>query len=167
MTTVQLSWFEVFQGAMAGVMRRIEAQKLERPEPYCSPKSDPWGVDIEAACAELAVAKFVGVYWESVVRQPKNLPGDVGRIQVRSTTLPDGCLILHKRDRDDATFVLVVGRIPKYRVAGYIQASACKQERFWSQGDGRAAYFVPQSALTAPDKALYDLCTAFEIQVQQ
>jgi len=144
---VTLSWFEVFQGVQSGGMRRIEAMKHTRQPIYGEPNLDLWGLDIEAALAEIAVAKAYDLYWEGVARAPSQLRGDVSNLQVRSTYREDGCLILHEDDPDDALFVLVTGRAPTYTIRGWMKAAEGKSPKWWREGDGRPAFFVPQTAL--------------------
>lgn len=143
---VELTWFEAFRAAEAGVMRHIEALKRKRPQTYGS-VNKPWDIDIESAAAEMAVAKGLGVYWTAVAGRPENLPGDCGQYQVRSTTRENGCLILHDRDADDDVFVLVTGQVPMFTLRGWIRGAEGKNPLYLSPGDGRPAYFVPQHAL--------------------
>ena len=146
--TIRLSWFEAYQAAQVGAMRRIEALKRSRPEPHGAPTSDLWGIDVESAAAELAVAKALNTFWHSLASRPEVLPGDVGSLQVRSTPLPNGCLIVHHKDESDAPFVLVTGRVPLFDVVGWILGDDAKIDRFWKDpGTGRPAFFVPQKEL--------------------
>lgn len=138
--------------AQAGTRRRIEALRLGRVPVYGDTKVHAeWGVDIEGAAAEMAVAKSFNLFWTPVVREPKELDGDVGfglqALQVRSTPRDNGRLILHDRDADDAVFVLVTGRLPEFHIRGWTTGREGKQARFQHPGDGRPAYFVPQESL--------------------
>jgi hypothetical protein len=144
---VTLKRHELFMGAQAGVMRRLEAMRHGREDRYGAPPQDLWGLDIEACLAELAVAKAYNLYWERLARNPAALRGDVAELQVRSTWREDGSLILHHEDPDDAIFILVTGRAPTFDIRGWIRGSDGKEERWWRTGDGRPAFFVPQSAL--------------------
>lgn len=153
MVKVLLSNSELFQGASAGIMRRLLAMRCNRKDRYGQPPADLWGNDIESACAELAVAKATGSYWQAVAADPSKLPGDVGPLQVRWTPRTDGCLILHEPDPDDARFYLVTGRAPALTIVGWIWCGDGKRKQWWSRGDGRPAFFVPQKAL----KPLSDL----------
>jgi len=148
MITVRLTWSEQLTAAHVGAMRRIGAMASGRPEPYGTP-ADLWAVDIEAAAAELAVAKAVGLFWPMATRPDRNLAGDVGPFQVRHTTRENGRLILHDRDSDDAAFVLVRGSIPSFDVVGWIWGADGKDQRFRFKGDGRPAFFVPETDLVS------------------
>lgn len=147
---VELSYFELWQAVQVGAMRNLQARRRGRPDNYgkdVTQMEGGWGVHIEGAAAEMAVAKFRGAYWDGVWTEIDRERADVADVQVRSTMRENGCLILHREDRDDALFFLVVGVAPRFRIAGCIRASEGKQERFWRIDTGRPAYFVPQSEL--------------------
>lgn len=83
-----------------------------------------WQTDIEAACAEMAVAKALNIYWDGSVNKFKkdgpDLPPD---IEVRTTEYKNGHLILRDGDKkycNDMRFVLVVGEAPKFYLSGWI-----------------------------------------------
>jgi hypothetical protein len=143
---VQLSWLELTQAAFVGCQRRIEALQRGRGDRY-GYDADGWGTDIEGAAAEMAYAKATNRYWLSVVEDPRELPGDVGPVQIRSTARADGCLILHPDDADDARFVLATGCAPTFTFAGWGIAGELKRDEYWRNGIARPAFFVPQEAL--------------------
>lgn len=147
---VKLTWHELSLAAAAGVRRNLEARRLGRPDTYgkdVSQMEGGWGVHIEGAAAEMAVAKATGSYWDPVWSEIDRSRGDVGRYQVRSTMRENGCLILHPQDRDEDTFVLVTGIAPEFVIRGCILARDGKDERHWRTDTGRPAFFVPQAAL--------------------
>lgn len=137
---------EVMQAAFVGIMRRVNALKSGWTDRYGSPKN-AWNSDIEGCCAEMVVAKSLGVFWQGFSKAPRKLPGDIGQWQVRSTWREKGRLIVHDEDNDAAVFVLVVGSAPHYNIAGWMRAADAKNKDWLDSGDGRTAYFVPQSAL--------------------
>lgn len=144
---VTLSWFEVFQGAACGVLRQIENLRAGRRDAHGF-SGDGWGLHVDGALAEMAAAKASDRYWEAVVSgDPRRIAGDVGLVQVRSTRRVNGSLIVHPTDPDEATFVLVVGTAPSYRVVGSILGREAKDSRWWRTDTGRPAYFVPQEVL--------------------
>lgn len=148
MKAITLSWHEMIQGATVGVRRQIEALRRKRPEVYGKPGNGEWDAHILGACSEMAVAKYLGAYWEGVVDRPETLCGDVGTVQVRSTTHRGGSLILHDRDKDDALFYLVVAFPPTFTIVGRIVGRDGKVPEFFDASKPRPAYFVPQAALT-------------------
>lgn len=148
MIRVELTDHEMRLAAHAGVERQLEALRLGRQDNHGF-EGDGWGVHIEGACAEVAVAKATGRYWDAVVRRPEDLAGDVGRgLQVRSTRRSNGSLIIHHSDPDDAAFVLVVAKPPVFNLVGWIRGRDGKHDEWWRADLPRPAFFVPQRELT-------------------
>ena len=144
MTTVRLSTVEMRRSAIVGIMRRLNAKCAGRSETYGRAR-DPWDTDIEAACAECAVAKGVGIEWAGATEP--DYDGDVGPLGVRYTNNDRGSLILHERDPGDKVFVLVTGADGAYVLRGWILAADGKREEYWRTDVRTPAFFVPQSAL--------------------
>lgn len=148
---ITLSFFELWQAVQVGAMRNLQARRRGRPDTHgkdVSKMDGGWGLHIEGAAAEMAVAKATGRYWDGVWNEIDRSRDDVAGIQVRSTTRDNGCLILHQSDNDNDVFYLVVGLAPRFRLAGCIRASDGKDQRFWRTDTGRPAFFVPQSELS-------------------
>lgn len=157
---VQLNSEEIAQGAFAGLMRMTNAIKrgdFDKNSPgYVAHHSDPdnaWHHHIEGALAEMAVAKYYETFWSSGDRA--NL--DIGDWEIRTTTIPYGCLIVRKVDievmnKANKLFFLCVGRHGGYRIVGYIQGSeAIKDPRYFKDPTGKGrepAWFIPQTMLT-------------------
>jgi len=142
---------EMFHAATVGVMRRLSAIRRNRSTPYGNPTAELWRMDIESSAAEMVVGKWLGLYWNAVVDRPETLKGDVGTVQVRQTPLPNGRLILHDRDADDAIFVLVTGQYPTFDIAGWTYAREGKFAVYWETHNGRNAYYYPQNRLYSPE----------------
>jgi hypothetical protein len=162
---VELSPGEQLHASAVGSARRIKAQAASRQEPHGPLAGDPRSVDIEAACAELAVAKALGRYWPAST-EPDRREGDVaGGIHVRHTANGrDGrsCLILHDEDADDGIFVLVVGREGRYELAGWTRGSDGKQPEYWRDDERvRPAFFVPASVLLPASRLAASPAPAF------
>jgi len=106
---------------------------------------DPLATDIRSCLAEMAVAKAYGQYWVPATNEFRELAADVGEdIHVRSTTLSNGRLILHERDKR-GWYCLVIDSLPEYKIVGWIHTDDGINKSFWSDpGTGRPAYFVPQ-----------------------
>jgi hypothetical protein len=148
---VTLTWSEVMQAAMVGVMRQTTNLRDGRKDAHgLGSELDGWGLHVEGCCGEMAAAKALGVFWSGshgTLRVP-----DIGeQFQVRTRTLrtqQSNSLILHPSDLDDAIFILVLGRVPAYEVAGWIQGAAGKRPEHWKDpAGGRPAFFVPPSVL--------------------
>jgi len=114
---------------------------------------DGWSNDINAAAAEMAVARLAGRYWDGNVamttererRRPDILPD----IEVKSTDKETNRLIVHRRTDDRLVCVLAIGKIPTFRVVGWIRAKDAKREDWWEDpsGKNRWAFFVAHADL--------------------
>jgi hypothetical protein len=111
------------------------------------------------ARCELAAAKILGVPWNVPVSTDFariNAVNDVGGYEIRSTALPNGCLVIREKDRDEAAFVLAVEDqhpmpgFTSYRVrlVGWAFAGDAKRGEFRRAPNGhRPAWFLPQREL--------------------
>ncbi len=142
---VTLSWAELRMAAEVGMARRLRALAKGRAEPYGTPSTGLWEIDIQASAAEMAVAKALGMYWSDT--GGPGYEGDVGRYEVRWTARPDGCLILHDDGRGGSAFILVVGTAPVFRIPGWIRGRDGQDGEFWQERTGRPCWMVPQDVL--------------------
>lgn len=102
------------------------------------------------ACAELAVAKFLGRPWNEFSFKNRK-GGDVGTVfEVRSTRTPTNGLVIRPRDLDDRAYILVLThRSPVYELVGWLWGREGKKES-WLRARGHKIspyYMVPQWAL--------------------
>jgi len=143
---VTLSPSEIMQGAMIGVMRQVQNLKTGHGVNYYGAKDhNSWTLHVEGALGEMALAKYRGVYYAGMGRRGGM---DVDDVDVRTTTYPNGCLIVHDADPDDRVIWLLTGVHGSYTVRGWILSSAAKRKEWIKDPQGgRAAYFVPQEAL--------------------
>jgi len=146
---VRLTRFEVLAAALVGVRRRLESWGSAETNKVGN-GSFGWQIDIEAACAEMAAAKALNLYWSGSVNTFK-LP-DVGEgvegLQVRHTDRDGGCLIVRPEDKGHERFLLVTGQAPLFVLRGWLRGDDARQDAFWRDPNGhRPAWFVPQSAL--------------------
>jgi hypothetical protein len=145
MIRVSLTPRELGLGAIAGVYRQIGAMQNGRSE-IKGAAADPWDAHIEGALAEMAVSKFLGIYWSGTSFRFQD--GDVGPYQVRSSRRPDAHLLIHEREPDEAPFLLVTGAAPDFTIRGWILGREAKRPEWVREGPGhKAAYWVPQGAL--------------------
>lgn len=147
MDRVSLEMHEIMLAAHAGVMRQVENLKLGRtPAHGCGVESD-WQLNVEGCLGEMALAKYLGVWWPG---KGRFRDCDVSNVDVRTATKDHYRLILHKEDPDDRVFYLLTGVNGVYTVRGWILGEDGKNEEWWEDPDtGRPAYFVPQSVLKA------------------
>jgi hypothetical protein len=147
-TTVVLSWAEVSLGSWIGVRRRITAMARARSEPAGTAR-DVWSIDVEGACAEMAVARHMGSYWHALADAVSTLPGDCGALQIRHTARPDGRLIIRPNDNPEAVYVLVTGCAPRFTIVGSLKGSDARRAEWWEAPNDRpGCWFAPQSALS-------------------
>jgi hypothetical protein len=146
MTVVRLPIQEMRVAAYAGAERQLLHIMQGTRDAY-GYDGDGWDVHCDGAIAEYVVAKALNRFWLPVAANHRTLEGDVGRLQVRSTRLHAGSLILHHRDPDDAGYVLVIANPPTYRLAGWCYGHEGKRQHFWREDTGRPAFFVPQGEL--------------------
>ena len=144
---VQLTYSEIILGAMAGVHRRVEYLKSGLSNRYQPSMEQIWGAQIEGALAEQALAKGLNKYFSG--------KGEFGQsdldedIECRATSWPDGRLILHDADKDEARYYLLVGEVGHYRIIGSIYGWEGKKKEYLDDPNktGKSAYYVPQSEL--------------------
>lgn len=151
-TIITLDQAEVMSGVYTGALRFYEAQTkgFSNGPDGANPN---WDMSIEGALTEMAYAKFRNVYYGHPVNNFKG--PDVGEnVQIRSTHIETGSLIFRPADHETDYYVLVVGRMPTYRIVGWMLGADCKQEKWFRAPNGRpAAWFVPQQALNTFDGA--------------
>lgn len=130
-----------------GAQRCIEAKVMGLKDAHGF-QGDGWGISIEGACGELAVAKSLGREWEATVNTFKT-GGDVGQYQVRTTSYPEGSLIFRPgKDRESDVFILVIGVAPVFDVVGWIMGSDARQGKWYREYGGRPpAFFVPRDEM--------------------
>ena len=129
MTTVALSWREVRLAAFAACDLRIMHLHRGTPDHHGRPSRDRgWEVDIVGTLGEWVVAKMFDTYWQGAMPKTDS-DGDVACLQVRSTTLDHGGLIVYRDDPEDVPFILVnqrhiailhILRLGRHPPAGFI-----------------------------------------------
>lgn len=101
---------------------------------------------VEGAGGELAFAKATKRFWSGDVNNGKN--GDVGSVQVRTRSSHQWDLLVRDDDQDGDAFVLVTGRLPEYRVVGWLYGAEAKLPQYQQDyGAHGTAYFVPKEQL--------------------
>lgn len=141
---VDLTWGEATIAGHVGLLRQIKALQHGRTERY-GRAANPWASHIEGAAGEYVVARALDRHWSGALN-PNGV--DVGPVEVRTRGGSDYDLVIRPKDADDTPVVLVTGRIPRFRIAGWILAGDAKRAEWWRSYDGRPPYFyVPQAAL--------------------
>ena len=84
----------------------------------------------ETVSAELVVAKYLNLPFDPFESKFK-IKADVGDIfEVKWTHWDDGNLIVHEYDRNTDIAILVTGKYPFYRIAGWIPVAIAKRDRY-------------------------------------
>ncbi|NBW09696.1 MAG: hypothetical protein EBR82_16900 [Caulobacteraceae bacterium] len=142
---IELAWYEVHMATSVANLRQIMALRDGRQDAHGF-AGDPWRVHMEGACGEMALAKFLGVYWSGSV-DAFRLP-DVGSLQVRTRSSHEYDLIVRHADSDESRYVLITGQAPRYVIHGWMLGKDAKQSHYYkTYGDRPGAFFVPQSDL--------------------
>jgi hypothetical protein len=151
---VELDIAEQLHAASVGVRRNIQSIRRGALPKWGQGGAALWGSHIEGAAGELAVAKATNTYWNGALGDYD--ADDVGGLQIRTTPHPNGCLILHPSDPDDRPFILVIGTMPFFRLAGWMMGRDGKDPKWWRAGIDRPAFFVPQADLRPMEELLSD-----------
>lgn len=142
---ITLTWPELVLAANAGVMRRISAVKAGRFARYGATDAGAWDHDVNGALAEMAVAKWAGVFWSGTVGQVD--AADVGRLQVRSKVDPGHRLVIRPTDIDDEVFISVLVSIPQCKLCGWLTAREAKRDEWLVSVNRPPMYFVTDQFL--------------------
>jgi hypothetical protein len=146
---VKLKPYEVTSGAMVGLMREAKSREEGRVRTGGDPDepSMGWGIHIEGALGEMAVAKALGLYWSASVNTFKT-EADVGIYEVRTRSRDWYDLLIRSDDSDDKIFILVTGSSPDFCLRGWFRAGDAKQDKWLQHHGGKPpAWFVPQKYL--------------------
>lgn len=142
---ITLTWNEVAMASEIGRLRHLSSVRAGRTPGYGF-AGVGWTEHCEGACGELAVAKALGRYWDGSINtfSADDLPG----LQIRTRSKHEYELIVRPQDSDDATWVLVTGVAPHYRVRGWLGGKDAKRDEWLRDyGNRPKAYFVPHEAL--------------------
>lgn len=149
-----LSSEEVEIALLCGKRRNDCAKAFSASRPHDAIPSEiahQWG-----ACAELALSKYLNVYWNPNIFKSKDQftdkntrEKDCGNlVEVRSTKWNSGHLSITNDDFDDCPYVLAIRKeLNSYRLAGWLLGREAKQARFITNRFSHPCYFIPQKDL--------------------
>ena len=104
--------------------------------------------EVVGACGEIAVGKAADKWFCPSVNTFHRTPDCLQDVEVRSTSLASGSLIVRDNDADDRRYVLAVVDAPMVTLVGWLTGAEAKQPEFVRDPHGhRKAWFVPQSRL--------------------
>jgi hypothetical protein len=147
--TVKLDSSEYYMAMQSGCMRQVQNRSIGRPHYYGAPTDRAEQFHINGSVGEACVAKHLGKYWLGTGTFGGS---DVEQYEVRSTSRPDGDLILHDYDKDDRPYISVYVSEGVGVIRGWLLGKEGKKKEFWRDpAKGRPAYFVPTSRLRPID----------------
>jgi hypothetical protein len=84
----------------------------------------------ESITAELIVARYFGLDYDARQNNGKH-HADVGQgLEIKWTKYESGHLIIYPNDRDNDVAIMVVGKSPTYRIAGWIPVQFAKRAKY-------------------------------------
>ncbi len=118
MVNITLTWYEAFMGQCIGFRRQVESDHKKLKDRPGYEETNPWLATANAACAEIAVAKYLNLFWAGTVNTFKTEPDVGGLVEVRSSY---GGRRLGVRPDDivKLPFVLAVGAAPHFILYGW------------------------------------------------
>jgi hypothetical protein len=140
---IELNANEVLVAGYVGMRRNAEATYKKRKSRFPEKRvGELWGFHIEAAHAELAVCKYLNIYWGFGVNT-FHTPDVVNtNLEIRWSSRSD----MKVRPDDDGFVVSVTGKCPTYEIKGWLPASQAKQEMYLYNKEP-ICYFVPHEDL--------------------
>ena len=120
---ITLSWLETHIATIVGGVRRLTSMKENLTDRAGRPND--WSADIEGTAGEIALAKYLNVYW-TPTNKTFTLP-DLGRIEIKTVAKGDE-LPIHPGIPDDRIVVMVAGRVPTFTIAGWVRAGDAKKK---------------------------------------
>ena len=150
---IELTWYEAKLATEVGVNRCLSswAKGSEHAAGY-KPK-DLFDTNIKAAASEMAVAKYLGIYWDGSVNTYKSQPDLAPDIEVRMSMMVPPCLIIRPNDKEGMRYVLVKnmwvhGRRPKFQILGFQRKELMKDKWLTDFGQERPeCWAVPMKEL--------------------
>ncbi len=147
---ITLNKVEFWNAINVGIIRQMQNISKGRIDAYGAQEMDGWGIHIEGACGEAAIAKLFNIYYNGNIGNLNAVDVNHNKIklEVRTTQSHTNRLIMHDKDKDDAYYILLTGKAPTFVVRGYIKGIDGKNEKFWDNPTKyRPAYFIAQSQL--------------------
>jgi hypothetical protein len=148
---IELTRNEMYLAAVAGVRRRIEGYGPRTNEYF---DGSTWDTDVHGAASELAVAKYLGVYWGSGEAGAPDIVSRGRKVEVRCITDPKKKLLVREAEqrKRDSFFALVLAP-PKgftYTILGGLPGDLIFGRADWRADPGsqsKPVWLVPQHEL--------------------
>lgn len=147
MIEVVLTPPQILMGAHIGLMRQTSNMKNNRNPRYGAGHNNDWQYNIEGCLGEMAVASFLGIYWDGNINRLDR--ADVGDLEVRTRSEHWHEMLLHEADKDESKHLLVTGKNGSYQLHGWLYGYEGKLDKYWKDPSkkDRPAFFIPQSEL--------------------
>jgi hypothetical protein len=144
---IKLRYSEALLAAVVGIIRQLEDLLKDRIPTQGATAFDCWGYHIGGAMGEMAVAKWLNVFWSG--KLGILTPGDVGDFEVRTRSGDWHDLIIYEKDLSNSKFIHVTGHKFVYTIHGWIYGHEGQKKEYWSDPTkkNRWAFFVPQANL--------------------
>lgn len=142
---VELTQGELYSGAILGICRQHEALRKSSKD-FAVSKESGYGLHCEAALAEMAVAKGLGLYFPATLNAYSK-PDIPPNLQVKLRFGENDDMFVPTTCKEDELFILVTGRAPVYTIKGFCSGLEAKQYPTRAPGGFRPAHLVPQSDL--------------------
>jgi hypothetical protein len=155
---VKLSPEQVAFATKIGRKRHELHNSTGRVDPLVDTSRTGLDVDVQGACAEMAVSVALKRPWDGAFQKLEDwriwrkIGHDVSGLQVRCTNYATGGLCIHESDPNDHPFLLVIDRdAPTYIIAGWIFGRDAKKPAYWNTTEmaARPCFLVPQADLTS------------------
>ena len=145
----RLSNADMLLVAQVGALRNIRGLSHGYPDRagFQNTEGQGWALHIEGAAGEFIVARYLGMYWGIELNNFRD--GDLDGIDIKTSAHDTGRLIVKPGDSPDLIFVLVIGKIPLFRIAGWAYGHEVLQNKYLTKlaPNSPEAYAMPQKDL--------------------
>lgn len=136
-------------GVHVGSRRQLGARLNDRTARNDMPDEDGWGHHVEGACGEVAVAKFLNVFWSASLETFGMEPDLRPNIEVKTRSSHNYDLLIRKHEDLSQIFVLVTGLAPDFWIRGWAVGADVVSDKWIRRHGGRPeAWFIPVSELS-------------------
>lgn len=144
---VTLTWPQAYLAAAGGIYLRLNSLMGGMKDTHPNAAEDGWTYQIEGFAGEIAFCAALEIFCPFRVGA-MSLP-DVGIVEVRTMREHHFDLKVKLGANDETPHALVTGRIPQFRVHGWVYGREAKRKEWVRdfQDRGQPAYYVPQRAL--------------------
>jgi len=149
---VNLDNGEVLMATMIGLMRNSVSRAAHIQDGKRG-NLDPQTMDIDGMGAEVAFCKHMNLYPDFSLC-PQKLTFDCltkegNKVDVKQTHYPDGRLLVlpEKKNAETTHYVLVTGKIPKFKIVGYAEKEQVFQDKNLKEMRGKKVYMIDQPDL--------------------